>query len=365
MPPRRRKRKLSRINRTPRSGPRNGVVVSTINLPDTFSPVCLSLDTHRDRLVFTNFTYLSKVSLGIYDIKSTLTSTSAVIAGVGMHPTGVSHANGTGVTWISTMIGLVMFDFNSPAIAEMRSKILELTIDSPFIGSPFERGCVDGKFNEARFDFVGGTLGSSDGKSLYVCDRHNLKIRHIDLTNQKVCTVATFFQLLEMPEMLCFDRRVPCESVLYIATRNTLRRLKLPESASDVFRYCIDAVAGSRVLSALLRYLWYIVASYLAEITPSLTEVPGSHRTSVVAMLLTMLWQCSILTPRAVKSASSLVSGGRRASSTDQVIQPGYRISQGSLWTKLGDAFIFPLADPIPFAASPFPFNSFTLLLNF
>jgi hypothetical protein len=180
----------------------------------------------------------------------------------------------------------MMVELNSTAILERSSGDLKLTV-----GSPVASGYVDGKFSEARFHLVGGTLCSSDGKSLYVCDRLNLKIRHVDLINESVSTVATLYQspqpsLYQFPEMLCFDRRIlPSDSVLYVATRDTLCRLQLPESVSDVLRYRIDAVTDARVMSALLRDLWYIVASYLAEVTPSLTQVPGSHRTSVVSML--------------------------------------------------------------------------------
>jgi hypothetical protein len=160
------------------------------------------------------------------------------------------------------------------------------------VGSAGEAGYVDGEFGDARFNALGGTLCSSDGKSIYVSDRLNLRIRCVDLVNGTVSTVATFqepmsrFDPSDVPEMLCFDRRrTPPESALYIGTQNLLHRLQLSETASDVFRFQIDAAAGARVMSALLRDLWYIVASYIAEREPSLTAVAGCHVSWVVAML--------------------------------------------------------------------------------
>jgi hypothetical protein len=284
MPPRPKKRKRSRVAPHESVGGGGDVVVSTIQLPSTFDPKEITLDTRRERLLFTIYGFTRAIygftrdmSLGIYDLNTGLTTQSG---GYPWRLHGVSTPPNSDTAWISAdnCLALVKLDWSGG---------VELTV-----GSNSEAGYVEGKFTDARFKSVSEPLCSLDGKSVYVCDRLNRRVRRLNLVDGIVSTVVAFQDPMSVhgpsgvPKMLCFDRRqTPPESALYVATQNLLHRIQLPETVSDVFHYRIARAAGARVMSALLRDLWYIVASYLAESAPSLSVVAGDHCTLVVAML--------------------------------------------------------------------------------
>lgn len=76
MPPRRKKRKLSRVARRERVGRDGDVIVSTIQLLTTFKIFEITLDTHRNRLLFTNYGLPRGMSLVMYDLNTGLTTPS-------------------------------------------------------------------------------------------------------------------------------------------------------------------------------------------------------------------------------------------------------------------------------------------------
>lgn len=168
------------------------------------------------------------------------------------------------------------------------------TVSSDFVNGRLPIVCKNGIGSSARFSDIRQMICSRDGNRLYLTDCLVNRLRMIDLKTFSVTTIAgngfddyldeaeTFIDVtdevvknpnfidpltiaLNTPTAITFDcTTIVPDSVIYMCA-NTLYRVQLPVSASDIMKYFFDSIGIPKELW-LLRDIWLVVSEYCSHV---------------------------------------------------------------------------------------------------